>query len=117
MSGERIRAPRQRLGLSQIELAAILGVSNVTVNRWENGRALPQAGTSERLLRIEQEGLDAPGDAEAGARGNLPAVFSPLVGAPPISMSYRRCSRPGRLLRSPDQRGQARPFWLSRPTA
>ena len=36
-----IRELRQELGLSQEKLAAKLGVSFRTINRWENGRAAP----------------------------------------------------------------------------
>jgi predicted ATPase/DNA-binding CsgD family transcriptional regulator len=79
-SGARIRALRQRLGLSQVEMAALLGISNVTVNRWENDRALPQPGTIERLLRMEHEGLPGLDGQTAVARGNLPLSFTPLIG-------------------------------------
>ena len=80
MAGAQIRALRQRLGLSQVELAAILGVSNVTVNRWEHDRALPQGGMSQRLLRLERDGLEALRAPALAQRGNLPATFAPLVG-------------------------------------
>jgi transcriptional regulator with XRE-family HTH domain len=36
-----MREMRQRLGLSQAKLAAKLGVSFQSVNRWENGRTKP----------------------------------------------------------------------------
>lgn len=36
-----VREIRARLGLSQEKLAAKLGVSFATVNRWENGRTKP----------------------------------------------------------------------------
>ena len=77
--GQRIRALRKQLGLSQIELAALLGVSNVTVNRWEHDRALPQPAVLARLERAGQEGLDALRDVVPAPRGNLshalPAIF------------------------------------------
>ena len=38
---EKIRQLRGRLGLTQQSLADCLGVSFVTVNRWENGRFRP----------------------------------------------------------------------------
>lgn len=37
----KIKAIRQRLGLSQEELAQKLGVSFTSVNRWENGQTKP----------------------------------------------------------------------------
>lgn len=38
---ELVRETRQRLGLTQEEFAAKLGVSYQSVNRWENGRTKP----------------------------------------------------------------------------
>ena len=39
--GQFIAFHRKRLGMTQTELAAILGVSNKTVSRWERGLHLP----------------------------------------------------------------------------
>ena len=36
-----VRETRQRLGLTQTQLAQELGVSYQSVNRWENGRTTP----------------------------------------------------------------------------
>ncbi|WP_250124974.1 helix-turn-helix transcriptional regulator [Chroococcidiopsis sp. CCMEE 29] len=36
-----VRETRQRLGLTQTQLAQELGVSYQSVNRWENGRNMP----------------------------------------------------------------------------
>lgn len=41
--GEEVRLFRQTKQLSQEELAAQLGVSFATVNRWENSRTQPSA--------------------------------------------------------------------------
>ncbi|MDF3039188.1 MAG: AfsR/SARP family transcriptional regulator [Thermomicrobiales bacterium] len=79
-SGARVKGLRQALGLSQVELAAILGISNVTVNRWENEQARPQPGTIERLLRLEREGVLAADGHAATRPGNLPFTFTPLLG-------------------------------------
>lgn len=38
---KRIKSIRQKLGLSQEELAHKLGVSFTSVNRWENGQTKP----------------------------------------------------------------------------
>jgi transcriptional regulator with XRE-family HTH domain len=50
-SGNRLRALRQRAGLSQLALAAASGITNDTICRLELGRRSPQAGTIERLAK------------------------------------------------------------------
>lgn len=40
---EKIRTIRKRLNLTQSEFAKAINVSFATVNRWENGRAIPSA--------------------------------------------------------------------------
>lgn len=44
---------RSRLGLSQVELAAILNVHPITVSHWENGRAAPKPWAVAMLERFE----------------------------------------------------------------
>lgn len=51
---ERIRQFRARLGLTQVELAARLGVSFATVNRWENGQTKPSPLSWQQLLRMDE---------------------------------------------------------------
>jgi len=41
-SGESIKEIRQQLGLSQAALARLLGVSQVTVSKWEADRMTPR---------------------------------------------------------------------------
>lgn len=55
--GRLVRQARTKLGLSQRELAEILGVNrNETISLWERGRSIPHKTT---LLRcIDQMGLD-----------------------------------------------------------
>jgi transcriptional regulator with XRE-family HTH domain len=40
-TAQLVRDLRQRLGLTQEKMAARLGVTFPTINRWENGRAKP----------------------------------------------------------------------------
>jgi len=55
---ERIRALRQRLGMSQEEFADAVGVtSGVSVSRWERG----QNGPDRRCRKVLDE-LDAAGE-------------------------------------------------------
>lgn len=70
--GQRIRALRERLELSQIAFAGLLGVSNVTVNRWEHDRALPQPALLARIELAEARGIDALRESDRPLRGNLP---------------------------------------------
>ena len=50
----RIKEFRARLGLAQVELAARLGVSFATVNRWENGQTKPSPLSWQQLLRMDE---------------------------------------------------------------
>jgi DNA-binding transcriptional regulator YiaG len=49
-----VRALRERLGLTQEELAAELNVRQQTVSEWETGRYQPR-GACERLLSMVAE--------------------------------------------------------------
>lgn len=40
-TGDRIRATRARLGVSQVSLARMIGCSYMSVHRWENGVGAP----------------------------------------------------------------------------
>lgn len=51
---ERIKRFRGRLGLTQTELAARLGVSFVTVNRWENGQTKPSPLAWSQILKFDE---------------------------------------------------------------
>ena len=57
-----IRELRNRLGLTQEKLAARLGVTFPTINRWENGRAKPSPlalkQIEELLNDLGTKGLD-----------------------------------------------------------
>ncbi len=56
---ERLRSLRSRLGLTQTQLANLLGVSFATVNRWENRKAKPTLVAWLQVVRAEQEGVGA----------------------------------------------------------
>ena len=49
-----VRGTRQRLGLTQTQLAHELGVSYQSVNRWENGRNIPLPMVLKLIERILQ---------------------------------------------------------------
>lgn len=64
---DNVRANRERLGLSQEELARRVGLTNSAVSQWEGGRAKPRIGVMKALSEIfgmtvsELLGEDAPG--------------------------------------------------------
>src|SRR5882762_1709510 len=62
---QRLRALRARYALSQVRLARYMGVSGVTVNRWENGAVRPSPWALEKLELAERLGVDRLGDREA----------------------------------------------------
>lgn len=51
---ENIRALRKTLRLTQAQFAEVLGVSYVTVNRWENGHIKPSHLAIEKLRNISE---------------------------------------------------------------
>lgn len=53
--GRVVKELRGRLNLSQEELAARLGVSFATVNRWENEKIIPRGKAREAILRLMEE--------------------------------------------------------------
>ncbi|RJP24482.1 MAG: helix-turn-helix domain-containing protein [Candidatus Abyssobacteria bacterium SURF_5] len=52
---EMIRELRQRLNLSQEQLASLLNVSFATVNRWESGNVKPQRAQMEAIQKLMDE--------------------------------------------------------------
>lgn len=50
-----IRRLRAKLNISQTELAAILGVSFTSVNRWEKGHHEPTVIAKEKLKELFKE--------------------------------------------------------------
>ncbi len=58
----RVRELREARGLSQADLARLLGVSAYTVGRWEAGQMVPAARNARRLAKrlgvsLEELGL------------------------------------------------------------
>jgi DNA-binding transcriptional regulator YiaG len=60
MPPDEIRSLRERIGLTQADLADVLRVSELKVSRWETGRTV-QSATIDALLRLIR---DVPGSLE-----------------------------------------------------
>lgn len=52
----KIKRLRVRLGLTQVALAKVLGVSYPTINRWENGKSSPSQLSWSQILKLAGEG-------------------------------------------------------------
>ena len=66
-SREWIRSLRAQLSLTQAELAERLGVTYVTISRWENGQARPNRLAVRALHALARDGSDS----HNGARGAI----------------------------------------------
>lgn len=77
---ERIRRMRKRLGMTQKQMAARLGVSHITVCRWEKGQIEPSAPSWQQLRRLDEDdegGLVAEEPAPRdGGRQEAPIDFT-----------------------------------------
>jgi len=51
---ETIKEIRIRLGYTQKQMAELLEVDQVTVNRWENGKAIPRRVSKRQLDRLRR---------------------------------------------------------------
>lgn len=80
-----LRAIRAKLDLTQADLAAQLGVSFATVNRWEGGSNRPQSAPLARILEVAAEaGIDVE-EIEAAASSTPTRRLGRGFGAKPTS--------------------------------
>lgn len=79
---DRIRRLRAKLGLTQMRLAELMGVSFASVNRWENGQR-PSPLAWRQITRAEDRGIDALGRPRDGDTVEPAAKAPPQPEAPP----------------------------------
>ena len=56
-SHETLIAKREALGFTQKQMAALIGVSSLSVYKWESGRVTPRAAQLERLQAVLKMGV------------------------------------------------------------
>ena len=56
ISPKSIKSHRRRLGLSQVQMAKLLGVSSNSVTLWESGRASPRGKNRQAIAELRQMG-------------------------------------------------------------
>ena len=88
----RVRSVRERLGLTQAQLAARIGVSFATVNRWENGQNRPGRLAWRQILDLEA--ALAPGGGEAApAAGPTPGPELDFTARPAVVSAVAEATR------------------------
>ena len=55
MNNKEIKALREKLGLTQKDLAAIVGVDAITVSRWERAEQRPSQRANRQLGRLAKK--------------------------------------------------------------
>lgn len=66
-SAQAFAAQRAKLGLSQAQMAQLLGVSTLSVYKWESGKVRPRAAQLERIASIRRLGKREAAARLAGA--------------------------------------------------
>jgi len=56
MSSARIRKWRMKVGLTQAQYAALLGVNTLSVNHWETGKTRPRMEQKQKISRLRDMG-------------------------------------------------------------
>ena len=79
---DRIRQLRGKLGLTQQSLADCLGVSFVTVNRWENGKVKPSQLSWNQLRLLEVGGNET--DRPHGTKADTPPAILDFTAQPEV---------------------------------
>ena len=77
-----VRRLRQGLGLTQSQFADRLGVTPITVHRWESGQSRPQRLATARLRELEDAAAAAPDTPPEAATAALPTVPLDFAGDP-----------------------------------
>ena len=82
MNPNQIRSLRQTTGLTQQQFADLLGVSFVTLNRWENGQTKPSAMGAAKLQELsgKQPSMTGLAAAEEGEESRSEPVRLDFLG-------------------------------------
>ena len=80
LDSKRLTAIRKKRGLPQEQMARLLGVSFVTVNRWEGGHSSPSGPTRDLYLAIDAaiRAGNSPGAILQAANGERGAFLYSL---------------------------------------
>ena len=88
----RVKSIRERLDLTQVQLAERIGVSFATVNRWENGQTKPARLAWRQILDLEA-GLAPDVGKRAVAAGSTPAPALDFTARPAVVAAVAEATR------------------------
>lgn len=88
ITGPEVRAWRERGGVTQMELARRLGVTQTTISNWEVGRVRPRRQEAERLAALLSEESEATGSPR-NAYGNWVAERRSAMGLTRAELAAR----------------------------
>ncbi len=58
-TAERLKAERTRMGLTQLQMAQLLGTSSLTIWKWESGKASPRESKVPKIIELMSMGKRA----------------------------------------------------------
>ena len=77
---EKLTQLRKNKGLSQLELAEMMGVSRQAVSRWENGLSVPSTDKLKQLSDLYSVSLDSLlSNSEETATSQNPEITAPVT--------------------------------------
>ena len=79
LTGKRIRALREKKGITQKELADLLGVTDAAVSKWEHGKNFPDITVLERLSEVLGCKVSELLGLEAGSEEEIVRSFTDLA--------------------------------------
>ena len=88
----RVRSIRERLDLTQVQLAERIGVSFATVNRWENGQTRPSRLAWRQILDLEAELAPSLAEPDAAA-GSVPTPALDFTARPAVVAAVAEATR------------------------
>ena len=79
LTGKRIRALREKKGITQRELADLLGVTDAAVSKWEHGKNFPDITLLERLSEVLECKVSELLGLETGSEEEIVRSFTDLA--------------------------------------
>jgi len=94
--GERLKEIRKKLGITQGELASLIGVSETTVWNWENGRREPRSTEINKLAGVLGVSVSyLLGETDVNHENIKKGSFQPVVEVPVLDASLVACAGKG----------------------